>query len=194
MRNISIKHRLMIPIALLGIVALLSNVLAVVNIHNVNANATNIADKYMDGKNKLAEIRQSAMEVHKMALSHIVATDYDTMIFLVQQIKDEEALLGSKLEGYKDYVLPKDLANYEKLLSDYDSFRHSLIHLLCSSASHKTQDAYAFANGDVASFAGAMEEDLDLLNESISQQTLQARKRLSAAYILSLIVGIAAAT
>lgn len=192
MRNISIKHRLMIPIALLGIVALLSNVLAVVNIHNVNANATNIADKYMDGKNKLAEIRQSAMEIHKMALSHIVATDYDTMIFLVQQIKDEEALLGSKLEGYKDYVLPKDLANYEKLLSDYDSFRHSLIHLLCSSASHKTQDAYAFANGDVASFAGAMEEDLDLLNESISQQTLQARKRLSAAYILSLIVGIAA--
>ena len=115
MRNISIKHRLMIPIALLGIVALLSNVLAVVNIHNVNANATNIADKYMDGKNKLAEIRQSAMEIHKMALSHIVATDYDTMIFLVQQIKDEEALLGSKLEGYKDYVLPKDLANYEKI-------------------------------------------------------------------------------
>lgn len=50
MKNISLKHRLIIPIALLGIVALLSNILSIISIHNVNANASNIADNYMDGK------------------------------------------------------------------------------------------------------------------------------------------------
>ncbi len=116
MKNMSLKHRLILPIALLGIVALLSNILSIVNIHNVNANAANIADNYMDGKSRLAKICQSSMNIHKMALSHIVATDYDTMIILVQQIKEEEALLDHMLEEYQLYVMPEDQAQYESLL------------------------------------------------------------------------------
>ena len=34
-KQISLKRRLILPIALLGIVALISNALAVINIHNV---------------------------------------------------------------------------------------------------------------------------------------------------------------
>lgn len=49
-KNISLKHRLIIPVALLGIVALLSNILSIINIRNVNSSASNIADNYMDGK------------------------------------------------------------------------------------------------------------------------------------------------
>ena len=193
MKNISLKHRLIIPIAFLGIVALLSNILSIVNIRNVNASSSNIADNYMEGKSRLAEICQSAMNIHKMALSHIVATDYDTMIVLVRQIKADEALLDDMLAEYEAYVSPEDRPRYESLLSNYDSFRHALVRLVCASASHKTQDAYALANGDVASFADAMDADIDALNASISQQTLDARSHLAAVYLLSLVVGIVAA-
>lgn len=193
MKNISLKHRLIIPIALLGIVALLSNILSIINIHNVNANASNIADNYMDGKSRLAEIYQSSMDIHKMALSHIVATDYDTMIVLVGQIKEKEALLDDMLAEYSYHVISKDRQQYEALLSDYASFKHALVRLVCASASHKTQDAYALANGDVASYAEAMEADIDALNASINEQTDEARERLSAVYLFSLAVGSAAA-
>ncbi len=125
MKNISLKHRLIIPIALLGIVAVLSNILSIINIRNVNMSAANIADNYMDGKSRLAEICQSSMNIHKMALSHIVATDYGTMTTLVGQIKEEEALLEEMLRGFEQYVTPQDRAQYETLLSDYDSFRRS---------------------------------------------------------------------
>ena len=67
MKNISLKHRLVIPIALLGMVALLSNILSIVNIQNVNASASNIADNYMDGSNRLAEICELSMNIHQMA-------------------------------------------------------------------------------------------------------------------------------
>ena len=40
MKNISLKQRLIIPIALLGIVALLSNILSILNIRNVNMSAS----------------------------------------------------------------------------------------------------------------------------------------------------------
>ena len=193
MKNISLKHRLIIPIALLGIVAVLSNILSILNIRNVNMSAANIADNYMDGKDRLAEICQSSMNIHKMALSHIVATDYDTMTTLVGQIKQEEALLEEKLQEFEQYVMPKDRAQYEVLLSDYDSFRHALVVLVSASASHRTQDAYGFANGDVALYAGAMEADIDALNASIGEQTAAAREQLSAAYMISLAVGAAAA-
>lgn len=53
-KQISLKRRLILPIALLGIVALISNALAVINIHNVNSNAANIADNLMSGKSRLA--------------------------------------------------------------------------------------------------------------------------------------------
>ena len=192
MKNISLKHRLIIPIALLGIVALFSNILSIFNIRNVNASASNIADNYMDGQSRLAEICQSSMNIHKMALSHIVATDYNTMIILVKQIKEEEAALDDMLTEYAYHVIDKDRPQYEALLSDYASFKHALVRLVCASASHKTQDAYALANGDVASYAAAMEADIDAINGSISEQTAQARARLSFVYILSLTVGIAA--
>ena len=193
MKNISLKHRLIIPIALLGIVALLSNILSVINIRNVNASASNIADNYMEGKERLAGICQLSMEIHKMALSHIVATDYDTMILLVGQIKEEEALLDDMLSEYSGFVIQDDWARYESLLDNYAAFKHALVHLVCASASHKTQDAYALANGDVADFADAMKADIDVLNASISAQTQGARSHLSTVYIFSLVVGIAAA-
>lgn len=192
-KNISLKHRLILPIALLGIVALLSNILFIINIQNVNESASNIADNYMEGKNRLAEICQSSMNIHKMALSHIVATDYNTMILLVQEIKKEEALLDNMLSEYEDFVIPEDKAQYESLLNNYTAFKHALVHLVCASASHKTQDAYALANGDVASCANAMDADIDTLNSSISNQTFKARSHLSTVYLISLIVGIISA-
>lgn len=167
----SLKSSLILPIALLGIVALLSNLLAVSSIRNVNANAANIADNYMAGKNRLAEIRQSTMNIHKMALSHIVATDYNTMITLVTQIKEEEAALDEMLAAYESYVTDADRELYQALLTDYDAFRHALVSLVCASASSKTQDAYAFANGDVAVYGDAMERHIDGLNDSINAQT-----------------------
>ena len=193
MKNISLKHRLIIPIALLGMVALLSNILSVLNIRNVNASASNIADNYMEGKERLAEICQASMDIHQMALSHIVATDYDTMILLVRQIKEEEALLDDMLSQYEAFVVQDDRAQYDSLLEDYAAFKHALVHLVCASAGHKTQDAYAMANGDVAAGADAMKADIDALNASISAQTLEARSHLSGVYVFSLVVGIAAA-
>ena len=84
MKNISLKHRLIIPIILLGIVALLSNVLSIINIRNVNASASNIADNYI-GREKPSGADQSGFHGHPPdGLKPHLATDYDTMILLVQ--------------------------------------------------------------------------------------------------------------
>ena len=186
-KKLNIKYRLILPIVLLGTVALISNLLAVINIKNVNDNAANIADNYMEGKNHLAQIHQAVMNIHNMALSHIVATDYNTMITLVNDIKEAERELDGMLSDYEIYISDDDRDAYNTLLSDYDSLKHSLVFLVCASAASKTQDAYAFANGEVASCNTAVENSIRTLDESISARTQQARTQLSSVYLSSII-------
>ena len=190
--KLTLQQRLILPVVLLGLVALLSNILAVFSINNVHANAGTIVDEFMVSEARLEEIRRSMMDIHRLALSHIVAEDHATMIRLVQEIKAEEAALDERLAAYESAVDEGDMDTYRALLRDYDAFKHALVHLVCASADSKTQDAYATANGDVASYGGAAEADIDALYASVSAQAEAAQGRLTAVYITSLVVSAAA--
>ena len=190
--KLSIQQRLILPIILLGVVALISNLLSVFSINNVNSNASKIVDDYMVGSETLQDIRHATTNIHKMALSHIVAADYTTMINVVRQIKEEEQALETFLEEYKAYITKDEEALYSQLLSNYDSFKHALVYLVCASADSKTQDAYAYANGDVASFGAAIESNTAELDAAVSARTADARKKLLAVYIISLVITVAA--
>ncbi len=193
-KKLSIQQKLILPIILLGAVALFSNILAVFSIHNVNANASNIVDNYMVGKTQLSEIKHSTMNIHKMALSHIVATDYGTMIEVVTEIKNEEKNLENVLEAYNDYVGEEETVVYNELLNNYDSFKHALVFLVCASADSKTEEAYTLANGDVAFYGKAIEENINELYDSITDRTSTARQKLFTVYIISLITSVASMT
>ena len=186
--KLTLQRRLVLPIVLLGLVALLSNILAVFSINNVHANAGTIVDEYMVSEGQLEGIRRSMMDIHRLALSHIVAEDHATMIRLIQEIKAEEADLDEKLAAYERFVSEEDLGTYRSLLEDYDAFKHALVYLVCASADSKTQEAYAMANGDVATWSGAVEQEIDTLYSSVSRQAEAARGRLSVVYITSLII------
>ncbi len=185
--KLTLQQRLVLPIILLGLVTLLSNLLAVFSINNVHANAGTIVDEYMVSEAKLEEIRRSMMDLHRLALSHIVAADHTTMIKLVQEIKAEEAVLDGQLADYEAFVSPDDEAVYRALLDDYDGFKHALVYLVSASANSKTQEAYAMANGDVSARSAAAESGLDALSASVSAQAEAARSRLSWVYAVSLV-------
>ena len=189
--RLTLQQRLIIPIILLGLVAFLSNVLAVFSINNVHANAGTIVDEYMVSEGKLEEIRRSLMDIHRLALSHIVAADHATMIRLVQEIKAEEAALDEQLSDYAPFASGADEEVYRSLLSSYDSFKHALVYLVCASADSKTQEAYNMANGDVASWSAAAEQDIDTLYASVSSQAAAARSRLTFVYVTALIISAA---
>ena len=184
--KLTLQQRLILPIVLLGLVTLLSNLLAVFSINNVHANAGTIVDEYMVSEARLEDIRRSMMDIHRLALSHIVAEDHATMIRLVQEIKAEEAELDGKLAGYQVFVDQGDEAVYRSLLEEYDAFKHALVYLVCASADSKTQEAYTMANGDVSARSAAAERGLDALSASVSSQAEAARSRLFWVYAVSL--------
>ncbi len=190
-KKLTIQQRLMLPIILLGVVAWISNALSVFGINNVNFNASKIVDNYMVGLETLQNIRHTTTNIHKLALSHIVAMDYNTMIVVVAQIKEEENLLETYLKEYENYIAAEEEAIYAQLLDNYNSFRHALVYLVCASADSKTQEAYACANGDVARFGSAITSNIDELYAAVSARTASARQKLLFVYIISLILSVA---
>ncbi len=192
--KLTLQRRLILPIVLLGLVALLSNLLAVFSINNVHANAGAIVDEYMVSEGRLEEIRRSMMDIHRLALSHIVAADHATMIRLVQEIKAEERTLDGELADYEPFVREEDRAVYQSLLSDYEEFKHALVYLVSASADSKTQAAYTIANGDAAAWSREAEEDIDALYSSVSGQAEAARGRLFLVYVISLLTSAATLT
>lgn len=190
-KKLTIQQRLILPIILLGVVALISNALSVFGINNVNSNASKIVDNYMVGSEILQNIRHTTTNIHKMALSHIVATDYNTMITVVEQIKEEEKILEAYLKEYENYITEDEEEIYTQILENYDSFKHALVYLVCASADSRTQNAYACANGDVASFGSAIASNTNELYAAVSARTANARQKLLFVYIVSLIIAVA---
>ena len=185
--KLTLQQRLILPIVLLGLITLLSNLLAVFSINNVHANAGRIIDQGMTSVEQLEDIRRSVMEVHRLALSHIVAADHATMIQLVQEIKAEEGALDEKLGAFEAFVSPEGQTAFQELCSSYDELKHALVRLVCASADSKTQDAYATANGDVARWSGEAETAIDTLSGAVRAQVEASRGRLTLVYIISLI-------
>ncbi len=185
--RLTLQQRLILPIILLGLITLLSNLLAVFSINNVHANAGRIVDSSMASEERLEDIRRSVMDIHRLALSHIVAADHATMIQLVQEIKAEEAALDEKLGAYQEFVSEKEQEAYQSLQNSYGEFKHALVYLVSASADSKTQEAYATANGDVASWSRAAEAEIDALSDAVSQEAGEAKGRLTLVYVISLI-------
>ncbi len=185
--SMGIKFLIMLPVLALGIVSILSNLTAIRNIQNVNANASAIADGLLPDLQELAVMQNMAQEIHNKALSHIIATDFDTMIQVVEQIKTQEAALDHRLAAYRTYVTEDTLPTYESLLLHYEELKRAIVHLVACSADSKTAQAYAWANDQVARAGEAMQTDLGALKEEISAQAEDARVQLGIVYRQSII-------
>ena len=83
-KKLSTKLIILIPVFILGIFSIISNVMSVSNIRNVNRSAVQISEVSLKNVSGLAEIQKQTQDIHNLGLSHI-AVDLDSMIQLVER-------------------------------------------------------------------------------------------------------------
>lgn len=188
-KRVSIKGLILVPVFILGILSIISNVLAVNNIRRVNANASELADTYINGIEKLGQIQRETQSIHKLGLSHIIATDLTTMISLVETIRDEQTKLEGYLEDYKQYLGEEDQNAYDSLVANYEGIKYELANLMAYSANGKNADAYALANGVINDYSTSMQEQIDVLSENANIASAKVRDQLSRVYRQALLSG-----
>ncbi|MBE5843983.1 MAG: methyl-accepting chemotaxis protein [Butyrivibrio sp.] len=186
----SIRVMIMVPVLLLGLVSILSNVMAVVNLRKVNQTATIIADEYLTAITELDTIGQTSKDIHTLALSHIVATDFETMTSVISQIESEEAVLEEYISDYQKYVTSDSSASYEKMVTDYQSLKDSVKILLAQSANQKTKDAYETANGLVADNSNQLSNDINEIIAAFQTNAASERALLNSGFSMAMISSI----
>ena len=180
--RISIKYIILIPVFVLGIVSIFSNIQAILNIKKVNTNATEITDTYMARISELEKIQRETQNLHQMALSHIIATDFNTMVTLVDEIRKEESTVKEYLDAYKQYVSSDDEAFYKQLLSDYEGMNYEIDNLMAYSANTQNEAAYALANGAISDYSNSMQNEIDTMVANANVGSEQAKVQLSVTY------------
>ena len=186
-KRTSLKALILVPVFILGILSVLSNVMAVNNIRKVNRNASRIADDCMNSISELSAIENETQSIHKLGLSHIIATDLNTMISIVEEMQTEQETLEQELEDYRKYVEPEDESSYETVVSNYETMKYELGNLMAYSALGKNTEAYALANGVVSESSMAIQNEINVMKEHANTAASDARESLSDVYLGALV-------
>ena len=186
-KRTSLKTLILLLVFILGALTIICNVMAINNIRTVNSNAADITDNCMMSVSDLGEIKNDIQVIHTLGLSHIIATDLNTMISVVGEINDNQEELEQKLDEYKKYVQNDDMDTYNSLVSNYNTMKYELGNIMAYSALGKNEEAYAIANGVVSDSSTAIQKDIEVLSTHANDTASEARERLTSVYISSLV-------
>lgn len=198
-KKLSTKLIILIPVFILGIFSIISNVMSVSNIRNVNRSAVQISEVSLKNVSGLAEIQKQTQDIHNLGLSHIIAVDLDSMIQLVEKIRSQEDALEKDLESYKTYVTPDTQKEYNDIKKNYEELKYECANVMAFSAAGKKEDAYELANGKISKCADAIESDIESIKKIVNQDANAQRQKLTSAYhssigtsIVTILISIAA--
>ena len=198
-KKLSTKLIILIPVFILGIFSIISNVMSVSNIKNVNRSAVQISEVSLKNVSGLAEIQRQTQDIHNLGLSHIIAVDLDSMIQLVEKIRSQEDALEKDLESYKTYVTPDTQKEYNDIKKKYEELKYECANVMAFSAAGKKEDAYELANGKISKCADAIESDIESIKKIVNQDANAQRQKLTSAYhssigtsIVTILISIAA--
>lgn len=198
-KKLSTKLIILIPVFILGIFSIISNVMSVFNIKNVNRSAVQISEVSLKNVSGLAEIQKQTQDIHNLGLSHIIAVDLDSMIQLVEKIRSQEDALEKDLESYKTYVTPDTQKEYNDIKKNYEELKYECANVMAFSAAGKKEDAYELANGKISKCADAIESDIESIKKIVNQDANAQRQKLTSAYhssigtsIVTILISIAA--
>lgn len=189
-KKLSTKLIILIPVFILGIFSIISNVMSVSNIRNVNRSAVQISEVSLKNVSSLAEIQKQTQDMHNLGLSHIIAVDLDSMIRLVEKIRSQEDALEKDLESYKIYVTPDTKKEYNDIQKNYEELKYECANVMAFSAAGKSEDAYELANGKISKCADAIESDIESIKKIVNQDADAQRQKLTSAYHSSIVTSV----
>lgn len=181
-KRLSITIIILVPVFILGALAIYSNIAAINNLKRVNSTAVTISDEHMVNISQLSNIEKELQEIHKKALSHIIATDLDTLIATVAEVRAEEEILDGYLIEYKNSLLEADAAAYDSLVKNYETMKYEIANLMAFSGNAEKETAFALANGMIKQCSDEMQRQVEIMMEYAQQSATQASEALTAEY------------
>lgn len=178
---------ILIPVFIVGFVSVISSGLSLKNLSKVNDAASQIVDTSMVGTEMLNDIEMETVNIHTLALSHIISTDLSSMIDIVSEVRNHEEKLKQLLDDYNPYVTLETKRNYRIICENYTSLVKECGNVMAYSAAGKNEEAYKTANGSIAKYSNNIEKAISSMREHVNSVTQEERKSLESTYRASVV-------
>lgn len=178
---------ILIPVFIVGFVSVISSGLSLKNLSKVNGAASQIVDTSMVGTEMLNDIEMETVNIHTLALSHIISTDLSSMIDIVSEVRNHEEKLKQLLDDYNPYVTLETKRNYRIICENYTSLVKECGNVMAYSAAGKNEEAYKTANGSIAKYTKNIEKAISSMREHVNSVTQGERKSLESTYRASVV-------
>lgn len=185
-KKLSIKL-ILIPVFVVGFVSVISSGLSLKNLSKVNDAASQIVDTSMVGTEMLNDIEMETVNIHTLALAHIISTDLSSMIDIVSEVRNHEEKLKQLLDDYNPYVTLETKRNYRIICENYTSLVKECGNVMAYSAAGKNEEAYKTANGSIAKYSNNIEKAISSMREHVNSVTQEERKSLESTYRASVV-------
>ena len=189
-KRLSLKYIILVPVIILGIVSVVSNIWSMNSLKRVNDTATKIVEENLYNITSLGEIQKEAAAIHRLALSHIIASDFDSMVALVDSVRAEEAKLDDMLDEYSKRLPKDDEQAFSQFISSYDGLKHEIANLLAYSGNSKKTAAYELANGAISEYNSDMNAQVETMMNNAGTQSEKASAELAAKYSSARVRGM----
>lgn len=190
---------ILIPVFVVGFVSVISSIWSLRNLSKVNSAASQIVDSSMVGTQILNDIELETLDLHTLALSHIVSTDLSSMIDIVSDVRTHEDSMKKLLDEYAPYVNLETKRNYNIVCDNYTSLVEECGNVMAFSAAGKSVEAYSVANGSIAKYTNNIEEAISQMRDKVNEKTKNERQGLESTYrtsvvtcVITIIVSVAA--
>ena len=178
---------ILIPVFVVGFVSVISSGLSLKNLSKVNDAASQIVDTSMVGTEMLNDIEMETVNIHTLALAHIISTDLSSMIDIVSEVRNHEEKLKQLLDDYNPYVTLETKRNYRIICENYTSLVEECGNVMAYSAAGKNEEAYKTANGSIAKYSNNIEKAISSMREHVNSVTQEERKSLESTYRASVV-------
>ena len=132
---------ILIPVFVVGFVSVISSGLSLKNLSKVNDAASQIVDTSMVGTEMLNDIEMETVNIHTLALAHIISTDLSSMIDIVSEVRNHEEKLKQLLDDYNPYVTLETRRNYRIICENYTSLVTECGNVMAYSAAGNHEEA-----------------------------------------------------
>lgn len=176
----SIRTIVLVPVALIGIIAILSNLVSSSSLYSIRESSSRIAEDSLNSIEDLAEIERYSHNIYQEALSHIVATDYSTKVGMVNGIRESEASLEKSLtNAQQKAVTPTEQSQVNELITQYVEMKKSVNLLTAASSNSDNATAYKLANNQVKKASETMTATISQLTDSTEKDAIVRRDDLN---------------
>ena len=197
-KNLSIRHKIIIPVALLGCLMIVLGIVSYQSADQLMRASDEITGNYVKSIERLDDTAIAYQTLRRVAFAHIVEDDAADKQALVEEADSLKAEISGLCDEYEKGITSEEgRKEFQQLEEQYANYLVIYDRILEYSANHQNEEASVLANNDLREVGIALTAELDAMvdaNRSDMEKAVAYQRdtyqKVTRVTIILLVLGI----